>query len=202
MSNGPMPVCMMPSVPATPPENDSLRAVGVVVVHARVELRLRRALVAEGGIGACARRCRPPGDRTGSCPSAARSAILRVAAGRDLVRQAIVDRLRVRAADVEQRACTRALSPGGAIEAADAEHGARALHLARRLGDHVDDAVERVGAPDGGGRAADHFDLLDLVEVHRQEVPHDEAEEVLIEAAAVEQRELPGRQRAGRAAAS
>ena len=45
-----------------------------------------------------------------------------------------------------------------------------------------------------------HLHLLHLVEVHGQEVPHDEPEEVLIEAAAVEQGELPGRQRARRAA--
>ena len=87
------------------------------------------------------------------------------------------------------------------VEAAEPERRARALHLARRLADHVDDAVERVRAPDGGRRPADHFDLLDLVEVHRQEVPHDEAEEILVEAAAVEQRELPGGQRSGRRAA-
>ena len=108
----------------------------------------------------------------------------------------------MRAADVEERAGAFAGAVAGvAIEAADADDGARALHFARRLRDHVDDAVDRVGAPHRRRRSADDFDLLDLVQVDRQEVPHDEAEEVLVEAAAVEQRELPGRQRAGRVAA-
>jgi hypothetical protein len=44
MSKGPMPVCMMPSVPATPPERPAA-AVGIVV-DPRVELRLGRALFA------------------------------------------------------------------------------------------------------------------------------------------------------------
>ena len=129
--------------------------------------------------------------------------ILGVAAGGDLERDAIVHRLRVRAADVEQRAGALLLSPVMPLwrsKPPTPRIGAGALHLARRLGDDVDDAVERVGAPDRGRRSADHFDLLDLVQVHRQEVPHDEPEEVLVEAAAVEQRELPGRERAGRAA--
>src|SRR5205814_1942910 len=102
--------------------------------------------------------------------------------------------------DVEER--PRALIPGAgrAIEPANAEREARAWHLARRLGDHVDHAGERVRAPDGGRGPANDFDLLDLVQVHRQEVPHHEPEEVLIETAAVEQRELSGCKGAGRAA--
>src|SRR4029079_699561 len=106
-------------------------AVGQVVVDPRVELRLRAALVAVAGIlrrrdlahvGAVARNL------TGRT----REGILRVAAGRDLEREPVVHRLRVRAADVKERAGALADAVAGvAIEAADAEHGGRSLHFAR-----------------------------------------------------------------------
>ena len=175
-----------------------LPAVRVIVIDARIELRL-------GGAGVRKRRVRirraahvgaGARDRAGR----ARQRVLCIAARGDLVRPAIVHRLRVRAADVKQRARGLVHRVGGSIEAADAERKRGALHLARRLRDHVDDAVQGVGAPHGRRGPANHLDLLDLAEVDRQEVPHHEAEKVLIQAAAVEQRELSGRERARRAA--
>ena len=88
-----------------------------------------------------------------------------------------------------------------AAERAHAKRHAGSRQLARRLGDDVDHAVHRVGAPDGRRRPADHFDLLDLGGVDRQEVPGDEPEEVQVDAAAVDQRQLAGRQRRRGAAA-
>ena len=174
-----------------------LAAVGVVVVDAAVDLRLRRAGVGERRVGAAgAAADLGPIARNGAGRPAHR--ILRIAARGDLERPAIVDRRGVRAADVPQRAGITAV---GAVEAAEAGHRGGALHLARRLGDHVDHAVERVRAPHRRGRSANHFDLLHLVQVHRQEIPHHEPEEILIQTPAVEQRQLAGRQRAGRAAA-
>ena len=86
------------------------------------------------------------------------------------------------------------------LNRAERHRGAVAVQLARRLRDEVDDAVHGVGAPHRRGRPADHFDLPQLVRIHRQQVPGDEAEEIEIEAAAVEQRQRRRRQRRRRAA--
>jgi hypothetical protein len=46
---------------------------------------------------------------------------------------------------------------------------------------------QRIGTPHSRRRTADDFDLLDLRGIDRDEVPHHEPEEVLIDRAAVEQ---------------
>ena len=166
----------------------------IVVVDAGIELRLRRSAVVVSGIG----RGRYVADLRAvawNLSGRARQRILRKEAGRQLIRPSIVDRLRVRAAGIPER--TRPF-PAGSAKGSDAERRTRPLHLARRLGDHVDDAVESVCAPDRRGRAAEHFNLLDLVQVDRQEIPHDEAKHVLIEAAAVQHREKSRSQCSGR----
>ena len=107
----------------------------------------------------------------------------------------------MRAVDAEQRAVAELLAAVDvAAERAERHRGAVAVELARRLRDEIDDAVHGVGAPHRRRRAADHFDLLQLVRIDRQQIPGDEAEEIEIEAAAVEQRQRRGRERRGGAA--
>ena len=89
---------------------------------------------------------------------------------------------------------------GVAVELSERQRGAVAIELARRFRDEVDHAVQGVGAPHRRRGTADHFDLPELVGIHRQQVPRHEAEEIEIQAAAVEQRQRRGGERRRRAA--
>ena len=183
---------------ADPAGDRQLAPIRVVVVDAAVDLRLRGAFVLERRIrSACAGGAhRGPIARHGAGRSCHR--ILRVASCRNLVRPFVVDGLRVGAAHVPERSGIRLIP---AIEPAKPDDCGRPLHLSRRFRDDVDHAVQGIRAPDGRCRSTDDLDLFHLVEVHGQEVPHHEAEEILIQAAAVEERQLAGCQRAGGAAA-
>src|SRR3954467_13358883 len=75
-----------------------------------------------------------------------------------------------------------------------------AEHLAWTLGDDVDRARQGVRAPDRRSRSARHFDLLDVIEPHGQQIPEDHAEVVLVDGPAVEERERAARVAARRAA--
>ena len=115
-------------------EGQLVGAAGRVVVDARIELRLRRAVVHERRI-----RRRLPGDDAGR----PREGVRRVPAGK-LVGPAIVDRARVRAVDAEHGAAAPAVVVDVAIEGAEGDRGAVAGQLARRLRDEVDDAEDAV----------------------------------------------------------
>ena len=88
-------------------------AVGQLVVHARVELRLGGAGVGVGRI----RRVERGWDRAGG----PRQRVLGEVAGRELVGPLVVHRLRVRAVHVEQRAGVVVHAGRVAVEAADAD---------------------------------------------------------------------------------
>ncbi len=59
-----------------------------------------------------------------------------------------------------------------------------------RPGHHIDHAGGGVGAPHGRGRSADHLDLLDVVGLHRGEIPEDDVEEIEVKRSPVHQGEL------------
>src|SRR6185295_633710 len=81
----------------------------------------------------------------------------------------------------------------GAFLGAAAAGDAAALGVLRLLGDDVDDAVDGVGAPDGGAGTADDLDAVDVLEVHVLRGPEDAREEGGVDAAAVdEDQELVG----------
>ena len=101
-------------------EHQLVGAIGRVVIDARVELRLRGALVREVRVlraGVVRNRAHR-----------AREGVRRVAAGRDLVGPAIVDRAGVRGVDAEQRAGVELLTAlGVAVERAERDRGAVAV---------------------------------------------------------------------------
>ena len=184
----------MPSVPATPPANVTL-APSVISYSTRVSnFGCDVPVLAKGGYGV------PLGRDAGRT----RQRVLREIAGRHFVRPLVVHGPGMRAVHVEQRAGALVTAGHVAIESAEADGhrvaAAVARQLARRLGDHVDDAGHRVGAPHRGGGTAHDFDLLDLVGIRRHEVPHHHAEEIEVDAAAIDERELRRRER-GRGAA-
>ncbi len=169
-----------------------LARIDEVVVDARVEFRLLRAVVLVVRIRSRA-AVRDEARRT-------RERIGHIGADRQLVGPPVVDRRRMRAAHEEDRGAVGLVLVDFAIHRAGAEGHARAQHLARALGDDVDDAVERVGAPDRRCGTANHLDALDLVEVRRHELPHRQPEEVLVDAPPVNHGQLGGRQRRRRTA--
>ena len=71
------------------------------------------------------------------------------------------------------------------IAAADLDEAA--LGVAGFAGDDVDDAVDRIGAPERGARAADHLDALDVLGRDRLHVPVDAGEQRRVDAAPVDQ---------------
>ena len=76
------------------------------------------------------------------------------------------------------------------VEAGQAEPDRRPFGCAGRPGDDVHHPRERVGSPHRRCRAPHHLDLLDVGRVHRNHVPQDDADEVLVDRAAVDQDEL------------
>ena len=92
----------------------------------------------------------------------------------------------------------RALAP---VEEAALQVEVEALRVSRALGDDVDHPRQGVGAPDRRGRAAHHFDLLDLGSALGHEVPQHETEEVEVDRAPVEHHELRGGEGGGALAA-
>src|SRR5947209_1379780 len=56
--------------------------------------------------------------------------------------------------------------PDAALLGAAAGGHAAALRLPGHLGDNVDHAVHRVGAPDGRAETADHHDAVHILQVH------------------------------------
>ena len=64
-----------------------------------------------------------------------------------------------------------------------------ALCVLRVLGNDVDHAVHRVGAPHGRARTADHLDTLDIFEHRVLKLPVDSGEERCVDAASVDQHE-------------
>jgi hypothetical protein len=174
----------------------STAVIGDVIIHARVELRLFGPFVLERGIW----RVEPVWNR----PNRTRQRILREVARRQLVCPVVVDGFGVRAVHVKEPSGILVAAADVAVEAADAdrERGAFALHghFAGRSRQHVDDAVHRVGAPHGGRRTANDLDLPDFIRVGGHEIPHDHAEEVQIDAAAIDEGELRGGERRRRAA--
>ena len=160
-------------------QRDQLLAVGEGLVVAQVDLLLLGALILE-------RRIRRRRIRARDIAGRAIVRILLTVAGGDLEAPVV-------AADGVGDAAVEAAE----VTAAEVDRGAD--HFPRRLGDQVDDAAQRVGAPDRGARTTHDLDLRDLAEVDRQQVPHNEAEEVEVDAATIEQHELAGRQ-AGRGA--
>ncbi len=75
----------------------------------------------------------------------------------------------------------------GADRRPDAARDHHALRLARRLGDHVDHAVHRVGAPRRAARSADHLDAFDVLEHDVLRLPEHPREQRRIDGAAVHQ---------------
>jgi len=146
-----------------------------VEVEAQIGFRLLGALVLEVGIRCAVGVTRRPGARDESGRSV--EGVLLVVAAGDLVAHGVSDTCHSDGAEL------------GSDLAATEDQG-RSCQLARRLGDQVDHAAQGVGAPDSTSRAAHHLDLLDLAQVDRHHVPHDEAEEVEVERAPVEQHQL------------
>ena len=66
----------------------------------------------------------------------------------------------------------------------------RILGVRRVAGDDVDDAVDRVGAPQRGARPADHLDLLHIVQHQILDLPEHPREHRIVHAAAVDQHQL------------
>ena len=62
--------------------------------------------------------------------------------------------------------------------------GDAVLPGAGALGDDVDDAVEGVGAVEGGARPAHDLDAVDVLDADRQRLPEGGAEEIDVDAAA------------------
>ena len=177
-------------------------AVRQILIHPHVELRLARAPVGEGATertGAViriqrtayrgARHPRIVDDRNAARRT--REGIGPEVAGADAVGQPVGGRPRDRRVRAEHRpdALThrRARFP---VDPAAAHRHRRPHRLPRRLRDDVDRPGHGVGAPGRGRRPAHHLDLLDVALVGRQQVPHDQAEEVQVDAAAVHQHEL------------
>ena len=123
-------------------------------------------------------------------------------AGTDAVRHPVVRRPRHGRIRAEQRARpasgARSVIP---VNVPAAERDRRANRFPWRLGNDVDGAGHGVRAPHRGRRPPHHLDLLHVVEVGREQVPQDEAEEVEVGAATVHQNELRVRQRVAGAAA-
>ena len=134
---------------------------------------------------------RRPGERVGPEVAAA-----------DAVRQPVARRPRHGRVRTEHRALAksdaRSVIP---VDVPAAERHRRADRFPRRLGDDVDRPGHGVGAPHRGRWPPHHLDLLHVVEVGRQQIPHHEAEEVKVDAASVHQDELRVRQRVAGAAA-
>ena len=111
--------------------------------------------------------------------------------GADAVRQPVCRRPGDRRVRAEQRP---GALPGGRsgvlVNPAGAHRHRRPHRLPRRLRDDVDGAGHGVRAPGGRRRPAHHFDLLDVALIGRQQIPHDQSEEIQIDAAAVHQHEL------------
>ena len=111
--------------------------------------------------------------------------------GADTVGQPVVGRPRDRRVGAEHRPgpLTRGRA-GVPIDPAAAHRHRRPHRLPRRPGDDVDGPGHGVRAPGGRRGPAHHLDLFDVAVVGRQQVPHDQAEEVQVDAAAVHQHEL------------
>ena len=168
---------------------DQFRAgVGHVVVDTSVEPGLTGSAVLEDGERG--RGARHVADRP-------QERLLGPHARRHLVGEPIACRCRVGRVHRQQSPALESLAGTRSVELAEPDRHVRALHLPRRLRDHVDHAGHRVGAPDGGGGAANHLDLLDFSGVDRQEVPQHEREEVLIDRPAVQQHQHGIGQRTG-----
>ena len=112
---------------------------------------------------------------------------LRLETCRDLEGEPVARRLGMCRADGKEAAAVEALAASRPVEVPELDRHRCAGHLSRRLRDDVHHSGQRIGAPHRRRRTADHFDLLDLRGIHRDEVPHHEPEEVLIDRAAVEQ---------------
>ena len=163
-------------------------AVGRVVVGPADELGLLRRRVREGGIG----RALPVRDRTHRTREGIRTEVAR----RQLVGPAVVHGAGVGEVHLIHVAVVELLSALGlAIEVPVADRQVVAVELTRGLRNEVDDTRQGVGAPHHRRRSADDFHLLQLEGIGRDEVPRNEAEEIEVEAAAVEQGQLRGRQR-------
>ncbi len=181
------------------------------LIDARIELWLAGAAVCERG----AERARTVDWISGAAHGGSPSRVSGIGDHRDpagrsrervgtkvAARHAICPRRigRIGEAGVRAKKTTRALAGRGSGVAAHEPAGERrfgAFRFARRLRDDVDDAGERVGAPDGGCRTTDDLDLFDRVQVRRQQIPQHDAEEIEIDRPAVEQHELCVRERAG-----
>jgi hypothetical protein len=83
---------------------------------------------------------------------------------------------------------------------ANADGGQRALGVVRGARDHIDDAVDRIGAPEGSARPADHLDALDVLEQHVLLIPEDAREERRVDRATVDQHQQLVRDRVVEAA--
>ncbi len=188
--------------------------VGQLLIDAHVELRLAGAAVGEAepetGRGrierieraTCSLTRRPWVVNDWDLARGSRKGIGRKVTGADAVRQPVIGCPRDRRVGAEHRSRAEARARAGvAVDVPAAERYCRANRLARRLGDDVDGAGHRVGAPNSRRRPAHDLDLLDVVEVRRDQVPQHQAEEVEVGAAAVDQDELRVGQRiAGTAA--
>ncbi len=116
----------------------------------------------------------------------------------ETIRPRAIDDLRGADAAAVQRPCAATHGRSGvAIEPARVQcHVGGRSRFARRLRDDVHGAGQRIRAPHRRGGTAHDLDLLDVVGIGRHEVPQNESEEVEIDRAAVEQRQL---RRGGRA---
>ena len=84
---------------------------------------------------------------------------------------------------------------GAAIEASAAHGHERALGLVGLAGDDVDDAVDRVGAPECRARAADHLDAVDVFRDDVLGVPVDAGEQRIVDRPPVDQHQQLVRER-------
>ena len=172
-------------------KNQGPSPIGHGVIDASVQSRLRRSLVRKVRIG---RR------RAVNRPARAQKRFLGQKPCRDLVGEPVADGGGVHQIDGKQAAPVVGLVDGRAIELPEANPDTRAPHLTGRLRDDIDHTAHRVRAPDCRGRTANHFDLFDLLRLDGQKIPHDGAEEILVDRASVEEHEERVGQRAGRGA--
>ena len=154
-------------------------SISQLVVNPGVEPRLRCSLVGKVWI----RRLGGAGNRA----ARAQERFLCQKTSRDLVGKPVADGGSVCHIDRKHAAAVVRFIDGRPIELPEANPDARPLHLTGRLRDDIDHTAHRVRAPDCRGRAANHFDLFDLSRRDRQKVPHDGAEEILVDRSSIEE---------------